>query len=113
MRVQERIEGKLKNHFSPTHLEVHNESHKHHVPPGSESHFKVIVVSEKFAGQRLKDRHQQVYTCLAEEMSGPIHALAIQAKTTEEWNRSSQQFETPNCLGGSKHDPVTPTALKH
>ena len=34
--------------FNPAHLQVINESYMHNVPQGSETHFKVVVVSEKF-----------------------------------------------------------------
>ena len=58
--VHEAIEAKLSDYFEPAHLEVINESYMHNVPEGSESHFKVIIVSEKFTGQRLIGRHRQV-----------------------------------------------------
>ncbi|GAK85288.1 cell division protein BolA [Vibrio ponticus] len=48
--IEETIQTKLHQQLSPTHLEVINESYMHNVPPGSESHFKVIVVSEQFEG---------------------------------------------------------------
>ncbi|MCV6071225.1 BolA/IbaG family iron-sulfur metabolism protein, partial [Escherichia coli] len=51
--IQEIIEKKLHSELQPSYLKVINESYMHNVPPGSESHFKVIVVSDSFAGQRL------------------------------------------------------------
>ena len=50
--VQARIEQKLQSAFVPAMLQVVNESHMHSVPPGSETHFKVVVVSDRFAGKR-------------------------------------------------------------
>jgi len=50
MRVQDTIERKIAQSLTPAHLEVINESHMHNVPPGSESHFKVIVVADAFDG---------------------------------------------------------------
>jgi BolA protein len=41
----------LNHAFEPLHLEVINESNRHHVPPNSETHFKVVVVSDKFSDQ--------------------------------------------------------------
>ena len=38
----------LSKNLNPIHLEVINESYMHNVPKGSESHFKVLVVSDKF-----------------------------------------------------------------
>ena len=45
MSVHVIIEKKLRDNLSPSFLEVINESNMHNVPSGSESHFKVIVVS--------------------------------------------------------------------
>ena len=56
--IQEVIETKLHNEFEPTHLNVVNESYMHNVPAGSESHFKVVVVSDAFEGLRLIARHR-------------------------------------------------------
>lgn len=42
------IEQALSTNLNPIHLEVINESYMHNVPKGSESHFKVLVVSDKF-----------------------------------------------------------------
>ncbi len=103
MRVQQAIETKLREGLSPSHLEVINESSGHNVPPGSESHFKVIVVSEHFEGRALVMRHRAVNTLLAEELAGPVHALSIQAFTAEQWReRDGATFASPKCRGGSK-----------
>lgn len=50
MTMQQQIEAKLAAALSPSHLEVINESYMHRVAPGSESHFKVVVVSQAFEG---------------------------------------------------------------
>lgn len=46
--VTKAIKDKLMKAFEPTHLEIINESYKHNVPKGAETHFKVLVVTEKF-----------------------------------------------------------------
>lgn len=46
--VEEAIIATLKENLQPVHLEVVNESYMHNVPKGSETHFKVLVVSDKF-----------------------------------------------------------------
>lgn len=46
--IQLIVEKKLQDFFLPAYMEVINESYMHNVPKGSESHFKVIVVSDKF-----------------------------------------------------------------
>ena len=105
MIVQQSIQAKLLDALSPGHLDVMNESHMHSVPANSETHFKVVVVSEAFAGKTRVARHQAVNGLLADELAGPVHALSIQAHTPEEWiARGGSVLESPNCMGGSKAD---------
>lgn len=49
--IETSIRTKISKALSPAHLEVINESTMHNVPPGSETHFKVVVVSEEFEGK--------------------------------------------------------------
>lgn len=101
--IQDRIQEKLHQAFAPVHLDVINESHMHNVPAGSESHFKVVIVSEQFAGQRLIGRHRAVNQVLADELANHIHALAIHTYTESEWlAKQGESPESPACRGGSK-----------
>lgn len=103
MSVQQQIQDKLQAAFTPFHLEVINESHMHNVAPGSESHFKVTLVSESFAGKLPVARHRLVNKVLAEELSGVIHALALHTLTPEEWYaRGGSVPQSPPCAGGGK-----------
>jgi BolA protein len=103
VRVQEHITAKLTESLAPLHLEVINESHKHSVPPGSESHFKVVVVSDSFQGQRLIQRHQAVNAVLARELKADIHALSLETLTGAEWSaRGGRTLASPPCMGGGK-----------
>ena len=102
MKIQKEIERKLAEIFEPTHLEVINESHMHNVPPGSESHFKVIVVSNAFEGEKLIMRHQMVNRVLAEELKGAIHALTMVTKTPAQWSDDNSVPDSPACHGGGK-----------
>jgi BolA family transcriptional regulator, general stress-responsive regulator len=104
MKIQKAITAKLEQEFTPSHLDVINESHMHNVPPGSESHFKVVVVSEGFQGARKVPRHQRIYKTLAVELDGEVHALAIHAYTPAEWQAEGVSPASPQCLGGSKSD---------
>jgi BolA protein len=107
MSVKHDIETKLRETFSPEHLQVVNESDQHSVPPDSETHFKVVLVSAGFDGKRKVARHQAVYGALASEMSGPVHALALHTYTPAEWRlRQGEAPASPDCLGGSKADPA-------
>jgi stress-induced morphogen len=98
----ERIESKLRETFHPSHLDVVNESHTHNVPKGSETHFKVVVVSDAFETKSSVARHQLVYAAVADEMKSGLHALAITSKTPAEWSTTQAVAESPECLGGSK-----------
>lgn len=97
--IEPKIEQKLNQGLAPSLLTVENESYMHNVPPGSESHFKVVVVSELFEGKRSVQRHQLVYQQLQEELSGPVHALAIHAFTPQEWQEKGVAPASPQCLG--------------
>jgi stress-induced morphogen len=106
MAKAEVLEVKLRTALDPVHLEIVNESHMHNVPKGSETHFKVVVVSTRFVGLPPVRRHQLVYAALSEEMAkkptqGGIHALAITSRTPEEWAASPEANDSPKCLGGN------------
>ena len=103
MQVQQQVETKLTDALAPKLLQVVNESHMHAVPPNSETHFKVLVVSEAFDGLRAVRRHQLIYAALADELAGPIHALALHTHTPAEWQASGQALpDSPNCMGSGK-----------
>lgn len=103
MTILNTIEEKLANAITLSHLEVINESSNHNVPVDSESHFKVILVSDEFNEKSLLARHRMVNKTLAEELSHKIHALAIHAYTVQEWSELSENApKSPPCLGGSK-----------
>ena len=106
MSMAARIEQALQP-LAPVHMELVNESHRHSVPPGSESHWNLIVVSAAFNGQRLVRRQQAVYQALRAEMQDGIHALTMKTLTPQEWQAQGGIVEnaSPPCLGGSKHDP--------
>lgn len=103
MRIQPQIETKLQEALRPVHLVVENESHMHSVPPGSESHFKVIVVSDQFEGKSLIQRQRLVYEVLSEEMK-VVHALAMKTLTQAQWHAQGGgevTYKSPLCRGGS------------
>ena len=99
--IQDHVKQSLAERFSPLFLETVNESHMHNVPPGSESHFKVTLVSSEFDGLRMVTRHQQVYQALSDLMGSPIHALALHTYTEAEWAARIGSPDSPKCLGGS------------
>ncbi len=101
MSVQSLIENKLVAALAPRFIEVVNESGNHNVPPGSESHFKVTVVSEVFDGKSRIARHRAVNGILADELAGPVHALAIHPYAPGEWSGPEAVPDSPDCHGGS------------
>ena len=104
---QIQIESRLKTAFDPvTFLSVENTSHGR---KEDESHFKVVVVSEAFEGQRLVNRHRLVNAAVAaaDEDDGNsscslgFHSLEIGAvKTPQEWEENSSVPASPKCKGG-------------
>ncbi|MFO7604591.1 MAG: BolA/IbaG family iron-sulfur metabolism protein [Gammaproteobacteria bacterium] len=103
MTVQSTIEQKLANGLNLLHMEVINESDQHNVPPGSESHFKLVLVSNDFVDKMLIKRHRMVNEILADELQGSIHALSMHTYTEQEWQEKAGQAPmSPPCLGGGK-----------
>jgi len=82
-RIRERLAA-----LEPVHLELVDESAQHAghagARPGGNTHWRVVIVSPRFAGQSTVARHRMVYQALAELMENPIHALAINARAPEE-----------------------------
>lgn len=101
--VKRHIEKKLHAAFAPIYLEVINESDNHHVPPGSESHFKIVIVSEYFAKERPLARHRAIYRVLADELAHGVHALALHTYSDAEYQKQQTQIpQSPRCLGGGE-----------
>lgn len=99
MSVEQIIIEKLTAELSPVHLEVINESDNHHVPPNSETHFKVVVASEVFDGKRLIGRHRMINELLADEFANGMHALSIHTFTPTEWQAEADIPSSPKCRG--------------
>jgi BolA protein len=74
--------------LEPEALELVDESARHAghagAAPGGQTHWKLSIVSRRFAGQPTVARHRMVYEALGELMQNPIHALAISARSPEE-----------------------------
>jgi BolA protein len=88
MTMVDTIRQRLTATFSPTRLEIVDESHLHAghsgARPGGETHFRVEIVSPSFEGQSRVTRQRTVYKALAAEMSDQIHALALTTRTPDE-----------------------------
>ncbi|MBI4195705.1 MAG: BolA family transcriptional regulator [Betaproteobacteria bacterium] len=73
--------------LDPESIEVLDESGKHVGHEGAKGgggHYRLVIVSRKFAGQPLQSRHRMIYDALGALMHREIHALAIKAHTPDE-----------------------------
>ncbi|MDI9818142.1 MULTISPECIES: BolA family transcriptional regulator [unclassified Legionella] len=104
MSRERRITQLLDSHLKPFYLAVENESHMHHVPEQSETHFKVVAVSDKFKNKSLLARHRQINSLLTDELNTGLHALTLHLYTVEEWEkRNKTAQDSPTCRGGHRH----------
>ena len=90
-RVEDSIRAKLAAAFSPLELSVEDESARHvghaGAREGGESHFRVHIVSQEFAGLSRVARQRKVYGLLAGEFAAGLHALALTTLTPDEAKR--------------------------
>ena len=94
MRIRDAIERNLKESLRPLRIEIEDESHRHAghagARPEGESHFRLIVVAEAFAGKSRVERQRMVYAALKELMESRIHALAMTTLSpAEDFERQS------------------------
>lgn len=107
MSIANEINDIVVDALSPVRLDVIDESHRHNVPPDGESHFKLVIVSDAFAGESLVARHRRVNRLLAEQLAGPVHALGLHTHTPEEWQARGESVPaSPPCRGGEKRREV-------
>jgi BolA protein len=90
MKISKSIEQKINLNLTPSFLNIINESNKHaghsgNNIVGSETHFKIIIVADKFIQTSRVARHRLVYDLLVEELK-EIHALSLNAYTEEEYS---------------------------
>jgi len=87
----ERMRHCLQAEFSPSELEIADESHRHVGHPGARDgrgHFRVRIVAEGFANLPMLARHRRVYAALGNMMQTDIHALSLDTRTPEEVNEN-------------------------
>tara|TARA_B100001079_G_scaffold245004_1_gene232635 strand:+ start:656 stop:961 length:306 start_codon:yes stop_codon:yes gene_type:complete len=94
--IENQITEIINDKLSPSVLNIVNESFMHNVPTGSESHFKLIVVSDAFKDLSNVKRHQLVYRSL-DKIMDEIHALSIYAFDENEYNENPVVIDSPNC----------------
>ena len=94
------IESQIINTLSPSmnlsSLKIINESFMHNVPKGSESHFKIVVVTNDFNNLSIIKRHKLIYKTL-DNLMNKIHALSIHAFNEEEFKLNPVILDSPEC----------------
>ncbi len=105
MSRKQRIHDALSMELKPVSLTIENESNRHHVPAGSETHFKVIAVSNQFEHLNRVARHRLVNHLLQDEFSTGLHALSLHLYTPSEWQEKTKDVpNSPACRDGRRHD---------
>ncbi len=94
------IISKLNEAIKVENLFLDNESFMHNVPANSETHFKLVIVSNDFIESSKVKRHQAIYNALTDTMN-KIHALSIQAFTIDEYLENPVLLESPDCANKS------------
>ncbi|MHA7776155.1 BolA family protein [Roseibium sp. M-1] len=88
MSTKQTISAKLTEAFSPSFLNVIDESEKHRGHggwrEGGETHFRVQIASAAFEGMNRVARHRAINDLLAEELAGGVHALALEIRADSE-----------------------------
>ncbi|KAH0486534.1 MAG: uncharacterized protein KVP18_005152 [Porospora cf. gigantea A] len=79
MSLSERVESKLQEEFSPSHMVLRDNSN-----PGCGAMFDLEIVSGKFEGQRLLNRQRMVNKCIAPELANEIHGFTMMCKAPSE-----------------------------
>jgi BolA family transcriptional regulator, general stress-responsive regulator len=98
------LQSRITQGLKPSFLIIENESHRHKSRGETESHFKVLVVSDSFENVATIDRHRLVNKVVSDEDGGmPCHALSIKAMTPQQFASKPEAvagFQTPPCAGG-------------
>ena len=94
--IESQIINILSSSLNLLSLKIINESFMHNVPEGSESHFKVVVVSNDFNNLSSIQRHRLIYKTL-DHLMNDIHALSIQAFNEKEFKSNPIILDSPEC----------------
>lgn len=105
MTRKSRIELLISQHLPTAHYDVINESINHHVPPNSETHFKLIIISSDFDSLSKVARHRLINKLLADEFHHGLHALSLSLHTPAEWKaHGGSILNSPACRDGYRHN---------
>jgi BolA family transcriptional regulator, general stress-responsive regulator len=97
MSRKKRLHDALSSELLPVFLTLDDESGNHR-RPGVETHFKAILVSDKFIKLSRLDRHRLVNNLAAGEFKTGLHALSLHLYTPDEWEaRGNPVPQSPRC----------------
>ena len=94
--IESQIINTLSSSMNLSSLKIINESFMHNVPKGSESHFKIVVVTNDFNNLSIIKRHKFIYKTL-DNLMNKIHALSIHAFNEEEFKLNPIILDSPEC----------------
>ena len=81
MVMKQRMEEKLQAEVAPQLLEIIDESEQHRghggYREGGETHFRIVMRSERLAGMSRVARQRAVMACVKAELEERVHALAL------------------------------------
>jgi BolA protein len=81
------IRARLEQAFAPDEIDIIDDSHRHAGHAGAKDgrgHFRVRIVSPRFAGTKTLERHRMVYAALGSLMQTDIHALSVDAHSSDD-----------------------------
>ena len=94
--IENKIINTLNECMNISSLKILNESFMHNVPKDSESHFKIVIVSNDFNDLSHMQRHKLVYKHLGTIMND-IHALSIHSFNYDEFKLNPAILDSPEC----------------
>ena len=94
--IESQIINTLSTSMNLSSLKIINESFMHNVPKESESHFKIVVVTNDFNNLSIIKRHKLIYKTL-DNLMNKIHALSIHAFNEEEFKLNPIILDSPEC----------------
>ena len=94
--IESQIVNTLSSFMNLASLKIINESFMHNVLKGSESHFKIVVVTNDFNNISIIQRHKLIYKTL-DNLMNKIHALSIHTFTEEEFKLNPVILDSPEC----------------
>jgi BolA protein len=94
--IESQIINTLSTSMNLLSFKIINESFMHNVPKGSESHFKIVVVTNDFNNLSIIKRHKLIYKTL-DNLMNKIHALSIHAFNEEEFKLNPIILDSPEC----------------